>query len=122
MKKLTISIALVAGILSAKAQDTTCVTFSNETVYEFNYYTSEILNETINQDKYYNINITSGNVLCLHLFDEKSRLREVKTFYLDKKTVTQLVKSKNYTYYTNKNENVIKVTVGKPKLFFFGKK
>ena len=103
------------------SQDTICIAFNNETVYEFDYYTSEILNTTINQDKYYDISVLSGDVLCLHLFDEKNRLREVKTFYLDKKTVTQLVKSKDYTYYTNNDENVNKVTVGKPKLFFFGK-
>ena len=43
MKKLTISIALVAGIMSAKAQDTTCTYFTGKRVVEFNYYTSKIL-------------------------------------------------------------------------------
>ena len=121
MKKLMLCSILSLLFTNVFSQDTICIAFNNETVYEFDYYTSEILNTTINQDKYYDISVLSGDVLCLHLFDEKNRLREVKTFYLDKKTVTQLVKSKDYTYYTNNDENVNKVTVGKPKLFFFGK-
>ena len=37
MKKLTLSIGLVAVILSAKAQDTICTYFQGKEVLEFNY-------------------------------------------------------------------------------------
>ena len=42
MKKLTLSIGLVAAILSAKAQDTTCTYFKGKKVYEFDYQKSWI--------------------------------------------------------------------------------
>ena len=45
MKKLTLSIGLVAAILSTKAQDTTCTYFTGKRVVEFDYQTSEIIYE-----------------------------------------------------------------------------
>ena len=55
MKKLTLSIALAAGIMSAKAQDTTCTYFVGNEVYEFNYQTSEIISEDIHNSGLYTI-------------------------------------------------------------------
>ena len=43
MKKLTLSIALVAGITLAKAQDTTCTMFQGKRVIEFNYKTRKVI-------------------------------------------------------------------------------
>jgi|TARA_R110002167_G_scaffold365355_1_gene589749 hypothetical protein len=120
MKKLTISIALVAGILSAKAQDTTCTYLSNEKVLEFNYYTSEVLHQSVNKNKYYDINVKYGDVLCLDFYDKKNVSRKVTLTFFDGETVTEILKSKDNYYYTPKG--VTKVTVGKPKSFFFGKK
>ena len=45
MKKTTLSIALLASVLMAKAQDTTCTYFQGKRVVEFDYQTSEILYE-----------------------------------------------------------------------------
>ena len=53
MKKLTLSIGLVAAILSAKAQDTTCTYFTGKRVLEFNYQTNEVLYEVEQKSKYY---------------------------------------------------------------------
>ena len=55
MKKLTLSVGLLMGILSANAQDTTCTYFTGKRVIEFNYYTSEILYETEQNSKYFKI-------------------------------------------------------------------
>ena len=42
MKKLTLSISLVAAMLSTKAQDTICTYFKGDEVFEFNYQTNKI--------------------------------------------------------------------------------
>ena len=115
MKKLTISIALVAGIMSAKAQDTTCTYFVGKRVVEFNYYTSKILHDTVQNSKYYEINIKYGDVLCLDLSDEKKRTRKVIVKFFDGSTTEQILDSKDNVYYSPRGAT--KVLVGKPKFF-----
>ena len=120
MKKLTLSIGLVAAILSANAQDTSCTYFTGKKVYEFDYKMDTILSITEQTAKFYNINIKNGNVLCLDLSDNKSRVRRVITTFFDGKTTTQVLDSKNSVYYTPKG--VSKVSVGKPRVLIMGKK
>ena len=115
MKKLTLSIGLVAAILSAKAQDTTCTYFEGKNVYEFDYKMDTILSIHEQTTKFYEVNIKQGNVLCLDLSDEKKRVRKVITTFSDGETVTQVLDSKNNVYHSPKG--AIKVSVGKPKLF-----
>ena len=43
MKKITLSVALLASVLTAKAQDTICTMVKVDEVIEFNYQTSEII-------------------------------------------------------------------------------
>ena len=76
MKKLTISIGLVAALLSAKAQDTTCTMFKGKKVLEFNYYTSEVINTTEDVSKCYEIDVKYGDVLCLDFLDNKKVVDE----------------------------------------------
>ena len=42
MKKITLSVALLATMLTAKAQDTTCTMVQLDRVLEFNYKTSKV--------------------------------------------------------------------------------
>ena len=56
MKKITLSIGLLIGILTSNAQDTTCTYFIGERVIEFDYQTSTPLFETIQTSKYYEEN------------------------------------------------------------------
>ena len=65
MKKLTLSIGLVAAILSAKAQDTTCTYFQGKRVIEFDYQTSEILFEVDKE------NLKRGPLPKINLWDSK---------------------------------------------------
>jgi len=65
MKKLTLSIGLVAAILSANAQDTSCTYFAGKEVYEFDYKMDTILSITEQTTRFHNINIRYGSVLCL---------------------------------------------------------
>ena len=115
MKKLTLSIALVAGILSAKAQDTTCTYFTGKEVYEFDYYADTILHISEQTTKYYDIKVEYGNTVCLDLSDGKKRTRKVITTFFDGSTREDVLDSKNNVYYPPRG--VTKISVGKPKLF-----
>ena len=112
MKKLTLSIGLLAGILSSNAQDTTCTYFKSKNVYEFNYQTNEIIGQDEHASKYYDVNVKYGDILCLHLSDRKLRVRKVITTFFDGTTQTRILDSKDNVYYTKLG--VIKVSVGKP--------
>ena len=114
MKKLTLSIGLVAAILSAKAQDTTCTYFSGKKVIEFNYYTSEVLYKAKYNSKYYDIEVKYGDVLCLDLSDDKRRVRKVITTFFDGSSTTQILNSKHKVYYSP--QGATKISVGKPRL------
>ena len=114
MKKLTLSIGLVAAILSAKAQDTTCTYFKGKEVYEFDYQMDTILYWEEQTTKFYDIEVKYGNTLCLDLSDEKNRVRKVITTFFDGETITQVLDSKNHVYYSPKGTS--KVSVGRPRL------
>ena len=115
MKKITLSIGLVAAILSANAQDTSCTYFTGKKVIEFDYKMDTILSVKEQTTKFYEINIKQGDVLCLDLSDEKKRVRKVITTYSDGETVEQVLDSKNNVYHSPKGAT--KVSVSKPKLF-----
>ena len=119
MKKITLSIGLVAAILSAKAQDTTCTYFKGKRVIEFDYQTSEILYEVEQKTRYYDIEVKYGDVLCLDLSDKKNRLRKVIITYFNGETRTDILDSKDNVYYSP--QGTTKVSVGKSKIIIAGK-
>jgi len=112
MKKLTLSIGLLAAILSAKAQDTSCTYFSGKEVFEFDYKMDTILSYDEQTTRFYTIKINDDQVLCLDLSDEKNRVRKVIVKYSDGTSKVQVLKSKNNVYYTG--INTVEVKVGKP--------
>ena len=114
MKKLTLSIGLVAAIMSAKAQDTTCTYFKGKEVYEFDYQMDTILWWEKQTTKFYNIEVKYGNVLCLDLSDKKNRVRKVIITFFDGTTRQDILDSKDDVYFTP--QGVTKVSVGKPRL------
>ena len=50
---------------------------------KFNYYTNEILHEEEQSERFYEIELTYGDVLCLDFSDEKKRYRKVITTFFD---------------------------------------
>ena len=115
MKKLTLSVGLLIGVMSAKAQDTTCTYFSGKEVFEFNYYTSEIISYNEQTSKYYEIDIVYGNTLCLDFSDDKTRTRKVITTFFDGTWREDILDSKDNVYYSPRG--AVKIQVGKPRLF-----
>ena len=115
MKKLTLSIGLVAAILSAKAQDTTCTYFKGKRVIEFNYQTSEIIYEVEQNSRFYDIEVKYGDVLCLDLSDDKNRTRKIITTFFDGSTQEDILDSKDNVYYSP--QGTTKVSVGRPRFF-----
>ena len=114
MKKLTLSIALVAAILSANAQDTTCTYFTGKRVIEFDYQMDTILHEQEQTAKFFDIEVKYGNILCLDLSDHKNRVRKVITTFFDGTTRQDVLDSKDEVYFTPRG--TVKVSVGKPRL------
>ena len=114
MNKIKLTIALVFAFTIANAQDTTCTFFTGERVIEFNYYTSEGLYEEKQNKKFYDVKVKLGDVLCLHLCDQKRRVRKVKITYFDGSTSEKVLNSYDDFYYLS--NDIVKVSVGKPKL------
>ena len=99
MKKITLSVALLASVLTAKAQDTICTMVKGDEVLEFNYQTSEVIER---EDYKGTVLIEVGyrEVLCLHLYDGKSRKRKVTTIYSDGHRLVDRLQSKDNVYYS----------------------
>ena len=114
MKKLTLSVGLLIGVMSMKAQDTTCTYFVGKRVIEFDYYMDTILYVTEQNSKYYDIIVKYGNVVCLHFSDERSRTRKVITTFHDGSTQEDVLDSKDYVYYSPRG--TVKVQVGRSRL------
>ena len=115
MKKLTLSVGLLMGVMAMKAQDTTCTYFVGKRVIEFDYYMDTILYEKVHDSKYYEINLMYGDVLCLDFSDEKLRTRKVITTFFDGSTREDILDSKNNVYYSPRG--AVKILVGKPRFF-----
>jgi hypothetical protein len=114
MKKLTLSIALAAGIMSAKAQDTTCTYFVGNIVYEFNYRTSEIIGEDIHNFGLHTIRVKEGDVLCLDFSDTIPCTRKVISTYSDGYEDVVYLNANGKVYYSQ--DSIIRVQVGVAKL------
>ena len=108
MKKITLSVALLASMLTAKAQDTICTMVTSDEVLEFNYQTNEIISS-----EYYKgivfIEVDYGEVLCLHLYDQKKSKRKVITTYPNGEQLVQRLSSKDDVYYSQSGPLTIDV-------------
>ena len=116
MKKITLSVALLAAVLTAKSQDTVCTYFTGDRVFEFDFKTSEPIHENLHETKYYTVEVGYRQVLCLDLSDQKKGARKVVTTYPDGTKFVAVLNSKDKVYYTGFGP--LKVKVSKQKLFF----
>ena len=110
MKKLTLSIGLLAGILTSNAQDTTCFLFKDSLVYSFdnkNYLKSK----KKFKEQFYTIKVNEKNILGIDLYDEKVCVRLVTVVYKDNSYKTFLSDSFDKTYYFGPNVKQVKVSL-----------
>ncbi len=112
MKKITLSIGLVAAMLSTKAQDTICTMVRPHEVVKFDYQKSEIISRHDNKETAF-IEVGYQEVLCLHLYDEKSRVRKIITTFSDGETRVDVLDSKDNVYFSP--VGTVKVEVRKPR-------
>jgi len=113
MKKITLSVALLASVLATKAQDTICTMVRLHEVVEFNHQTSEIISR-YNNKKTAIIEIGYQEILCLHLYDEKPRIRKVIATFANGEVIVDVLDSKDNVYYSLLG--VTKIEVRRPKL------
>ena len=112
MKKLTLSIGLVAAMLSSKAQDTTCTMIQTNRVLEFNYKTNEVINIAPTNGSYF-INVRAGEVCALHLYDKVDATRVVITTFPDNSQLSDLFESKSNVYFSPTGPCIVEVKPAK---------
>ena len=77
-------IALLFGIIAfnVNAQDTICVMVTLDELIVFDYQTSEVeTRQPHNEFTPISIEVKDTEVLCLHMYDEKRRFRDVTTVW-----------------------------------------
>jgi len=114
MKKLTLSVGLLVGILTSNAQDTTCTMVTKNEVLKFNYYTDEVLRSREHTKGSVFIDVGYNQVECLHLYDKVYRVRKVVLTYDDGTQVSEVVDSKSNIYYAT---GPVRIEVRRPHLF-----
>ena len=114
MKKLTLSVGLLAAIMTSNAQDTTCTMVMKETVHKFDYHADTIIRSKEHTKGSLFIDVAYNQVECLHLFDEVYRVRKVILTYDDGSQVVEIVDSKSDIYYAT---GPVRIEVRRPRLF-----
>ena len=99
MKKITLSVALLASVLTARAQDTICTMVKMDEVIEFEFKTSEIISREDYKGIVF-IEVKDGEVLCLHLYDKIKRKRKVTITYPNGEQVVQRLDSESNVYFS----------------------
>jgi len=94
---LTIAFMLVCATISA--QDTLCVMITPDEVITFDFQTSTVTNRVL-AEGITRLRVEPGEVMCLHLLDEKRRFRHVTTFYDDGDHSHEVFESKDNVYFS----------------------
>lgn len=109
-----IALALLLFCSTLRAQDTTCVMITLDEVINFNYYTSEVIDRhplTFS----HTIEVKEGEVLCLHLFDDKRRFRDVTLYFEDGYHLHEVFKSKDNVLYSKLLDEKQIIEIGTPR-------
>tara|TARA_R110000796_G_scaffold231787_1_gene349804 strand:- start:289 stop:621 length:333 start_codon:yes stop_codon:yes gene_type:complete len=86
--------------LTTNAQDTICIMLTHEEQITFNFQTSEVIHREPLHDTIAYIRVELGEVLCLHLYDEKRRFRDITTTWDDGDHRHDTFPSKDDVYFT----------------------
>jgi len=91
---------LMLTALTTNAQDTICIMLTHEEQITFNFQTSEVIHREPLHDTIAYIRVELGEVLCLHLYDEKRRFRDITTTWDDGDHRHDTFPSKDDVYFT----------------------
>lgn len=97
--KQTLTIAFMLVCATISAQDTLCVMITLDEVINFNFYSSEVIDRSPLTDVT-TLRVDSGEVMCLHLCDEKRMFRDVVTSYDDGDHAHDTFESKDNVYFS----------------------
>ena len=92
--KQTLTIAMLLTSLASYSQDTLCVMMCLDEVIYFDYQTSKIKTR-FDHTGSFEIPVKKGEVMCLHLCDEKKRYRDVTTTFEDGEHIHNTFDSKD---------------------------
>ena len=81
------------------AQDTLCVMITLDEVINFDFETSEVLTRKP-VTSLTTLRVDSGEVMCIHLYDDKRRFRDVTVFYDDGDHTHDTFESKDDVYFS----------------------
>ena len=109
-----IALAFLLVCSTSRAQDTTCVMITLDEVINFNYYTSEVMDRTPHNLSH-TIEVKEGEVLCLHLFDDKRRFRDITMHFEDGYQLHEVFKSKDNVLYSNLIDEKLIIEIGTPR-------
>ena len=109
MKKLTLSIGLVAIMLSSKAQDTIRYGITLTHKIEFNNDWSDFINFTLLNNGATMISVKNNEKLALWLRDEENATRKITIYYLNGDSLESIFNSKNNIFISPLGPFVLKV-------------
>jgi len=112
---LIIALAFYTMMLTAittNAQDTTCVMICLDEVINFDFQTSEVLNRYDHEGDL-ELRIEDGEVLCLHLFDNKKRFRDITTTFSDGDHMHNTFNTKDNVVFSNESWGSITIHISK---------
>jgi len=107
---LTIASILIGSVMFA--QDTLCVMICQDEIINFNYETSDIINR-FDHTGSYEIKINDGEVLCLHLNDEKKRFRDVTTTFENGDHIHNTFNSEDNVIFSKENWGDVIIHISK---------
>ena len=100
---LIIAVVFFASMLTAltiTSQDTICIMLTHNERITFNFQTSEVIHREPLHDTIAYIRVELDEVLCLHLYDEKRRFRDITTTWDDGDHRHDTFPSKDDVYFT----------------------
>ena len=83
-------------------------------VIDFNYHTSKITNRTAHKGDF-EIKVKEGEVMCLHLADEKKRYRDITTFFEDGDHIHNTFNSEDNVVFSGASWGDITIHISKPR-------
>ena len=113
MKQILTTIMLLAS-LASYSQDTLCVMICLDEVINFNYQTSKITNRTAHKGDF-EIKVKQGEVMCLHLCDEKKGYRDVTTFFEDGSNISNTFDAFDNVVFTRENWGNFTMHISEPR-------